>query len=131
MKPASTTLLDADITGMPEEGLWEMMGRSGKATVEGRSLMVVAPWLESDQEEATYSASGIRSFSLPALYKVTHSRWKGKVKGFGLEVFFDSLFKGDKRVRLGETGFSGGGMHSSMTSWVTDSSRTSRGHARD
>ncbi|MEK6821360.1 MAG: hypothetical protein AABY11_03100, partial [archaeon] len=63
----------------------------------GKSRMAIAgvyEWTSAGHpspRDATPS-SGIRSFSLPAVFQLTHSHLKSVPKGYGLEIFLNSFF---------------------------------------
>jgi glycosyltransferase involved in cell wall biosynthesis len=100
LEPGSTILLDADILKMNDRLLEDMINQTQKATRERRTLMVVASWLEEGNSFPTWDFSGIRGFSLPAVYAARASDYKGQVIGFGIEDFFNRTFK-DNRVTIG------------------------------
>ncbi|MCX6695621.1 MAG: glycosyltransferase [Candidatus Altiarchaeota archaeon] len=93
---ASTVILDADILQVSGAFLSEMISKTAKASAEKKSLMVISPWLELREDFPTIHESGIRAFSLPGVHKILSSDYKGAVKGYGLELFFDRLFAKDE-----------------------------------
>jgi glycosyltransferase involved in cell wall biosynthesis len=95
--PKSAILLDADITRMNDGLLGEMTDLTRSATDERRKLMVVSPWLEESRKNPTWDFSGIRGLSMPALFKVRASGFKGGVDGYGLEDFLNRTFKDCRR----------------------------------
>lgn len=94
----STVMLDADILQMQDSFLIQMIDATRKATEEKRSLMVISPWREIKEDIPCVLSSGIRAFSMPAVYKITASEYKGEVRGYGLENFLNDLLKDDTHV---------------------------------
>ncbi|MDD5111419.1 MAG: glycosyltransferase [Candidatus Altiarchaeota archaeon] len=95
--PKSTILLDADITRMNDRLLGEMTALTRSATEDRTQLMVVSPWLEEGRKVPTWDFSGIRGLSLPALFRVRLSDFKGAVEGYGIEEFLNRTFKDHRR----------------------------------
>ena len=98
LNPKAVVTIDADMTEVPGRGLRELVKGARKATERGETRMIVAPYAEglcTKMVSATYQ-SGIRAFSVPALYRIRASKIKKHVQGFGLEIFLN-YFLGERK----------------------------------
>jgi len=107
---------DADMIKVPKRDFEILENEAKKATKENKIMMTMA--YITERGGITYLSAditGARSYSRNALLKVIGSKYKGKVKGFGIEQFlnlelggkgdcigFHSGFEAGKPLRLGE-----------------------------
>ena len=113
--PPCVITLDADMVHLPPHDLQKLIFSAGAATRKGVSLMDVAGVTEMRVDvfrrrkrvDAVLPriSSGIRSFSIPAVFHLVSSRHKSLAKGFGLERFLEYFFSSDRTKKRLEATF--------------------------
>ncbi|MBS3057037.1 MAG: glycosyltransferase [Candidatus Diapherotrites archaeon] len=92
--PVAVVTIDADAIAVPKEGLYNMINDVAQSTKTNKIKMIVAPVRQKSTVGYILETSGVRAFSLPALYRLHSSKFKGTPEGRGLESFLNRLFKG-------------------------------------
>lgn len=98
LNPTAVVTLDADMVKVPKKSLKKMIALVSKATKRRKILMVVAPVYEPQISLPIYWISGIRAFSVPALYRLASSKFKSVPKGYGLERFLEEFFRKNRMI---------------------------------
>ncbi len=105
--PKAVLTIDADMTKVPSDALNELINKGIKGTTQKQTLMFVAPCMQgSNPKTISHNAefSGLRSFTVAAVYKILHSKLKKATVGYGFEIFLNKLFP-KSTIYLGYKGF--------------------------
>jgi glycosyltransferase involved in cell wall biosynthesis len=107
---------DADMQKIPKRD-FEILENEAKKATEANKIMMTMAYVSERSAFKYLSAdiTGVRSYSRNALLKVMGSKYKGKVKGFGIEQFlnmelgakghcigFHSNFEAGEALRMGD-----------------------------
>ncbi|MFA4907125.1 MAG: glycosyltransferase [archaeon] len=103
LNPKAIVTIDADAYFIPKKVLKKMISEASEATSRNKAKMIFAPTSEGIRRIVyPASASGIRSFSLPAAWRIHTTKMKKFVKGFGLEEFQNAFLRNKaKQIKEG------------------------------
>jgi len=94
--PTAIVTLDADMLKLTKFGLDGLINRAHTATNKGEVKQIISRTYEldhigdkepNDENPGVLEFSGVRSFSIPAIYKLLRSPFKRFAQGFSLEKF--------------------------------------------
>jgi len=114
-RPIAIVSLDADMLKATAAGLNELIHRASDATLKKTSAMFVTSVREGGPDGHCFSmSSGMRSFSLPAVEKLSKlrlARFKTKIVGYGLEKFLNFYFGNESKELFLAGEFHAAGAH--------------------
>lgn len=104
-KPSAVVVLDADLIKLPSDALSKLIYYADARTTLNESFMVTASFREGWLPFETHiSLSGLRSFSMPAVYRLLSSKQKSLINGYGLEYFLEHFFAESQKHAIFHTG---------------------------
>ncbi|MDO8647619.1 MAG: glycosyltransferase [Candidatus Diapherotrites archaeon] len=114
-RPIAIVSLDADMLKATAAGLNELIQHASNATLKKTSAMFVTSVREGGPDGYCFSqSSGMRSFSLPAVEKLSKlriGRFKTKYVGYGLEKFLNFYFGNESKELFLSREFHAAGAH--------------------